>query len=209
MRTYIVYFQFLCVVAFLPFLMGQQSCQVQESLLQTLNDFVKNRFQPQVAGTYIYVSQLSFVEVKTKQIVANSKEVRLINKAVQQGIRQAERANPNLKFNAYGHTIRNTAANVNSLIDNFYNIDRTPEENMDAVIRTVMDPADVDVIITGQYIDKNTTILLRPLLISKLDSKTVAKMLRFSKSEYICGDVLCPNAYEGIAKAVKDLLDSL
>jgi len=189
--------------------MGQQGCQIQESLLQTLNDFVKNRFQPQVEGTYIYVSQLSFVEVKTRQIVGNSKEVRLINKAVQQGIRQAERANPNLKFNVYGHTIRNTAANVNSLIDNFYNIDRTPEENMNAVIRYVMNPADVDVIITGQYIDKNTTILLRPLLISKPDRKTVAKMLTFSKSEYICGDALCVNAYEGIAKAVKDLLDSL
>lgn len=209
MRTYIIYFQFLCVVAFLPFLMGQQSCQVQESLLQTLNDFVKDRFQPQVAGTYIYISQLSFVEAKTRQIVGNSKEVRLINKAVQQGIRQAERANPNLKFNAYGHTIRNTAANVNSLIDNFYNIHRTPEENMDAVIKYVMDPADVDVIITGQYIDIGATILLKPLLISKLDRKEVGKMLRFSKNEYICGDVLCVNAYEGIAKAVKDLLDSL
>ena len=209
MRTYLVYFQFLCLVSFLPFLMGQESCQIQESLLQTLNNFVKDRFQPQVAGTYIYVSQLSFVEAKTRQIVGNSKEVRLINNAVQQGIRQAERANSNLKFNLDGHTIKNTAANVNRLIDNFYNINRTPKENMDAVIKNIMDPADVDVIITGQYMDNDTTILLKPLLISKLDRKDVAKMLRFSKSEYICGDSLCTNAYEGIAKAVKDLLDSL
>lgn len=204
----IVFFQLLLLLGTAPYLMGQQSCQVQESLLETLNGFSK-RFQPQATGSHIYISQLSFIDVKTKEIVAETNEVRLINEAVQQGIRQAEKVNPSLKFNADGHEIKNTSSNVNRLTAEFYNANRTPDENMTAVINDFMDPENVDVIITGQYMDNDTVILVKPLLISKQDRKQVAKMLRFNKDEYICGDALCVNAYESISKAVKDLLDSL
>ncbi|MCI5127374.1 MAG: hypothetical protein D3905_15585 [Candidatus Electrothrix sp. AS4_5] len=207
-RAGIFFLQVLCMLGAVPFLMGQQSCQVQESLLQTL-DTLANRFQPQTPGNFIYVAQLSFIDGKSKKILQNTKEVRLINQAVVQGIRQAELANPYLKFNQTGHIIHDTEENIRYLTSNFYNSNRTPEENLNAVVQGVMAPAEVDVIVTGQYIDNDTSVVLAPLLISRQDKKQISKRLVFNKHDYICGQQLCTNAHEEIAKAVKSLLDSL
>ncbi|OQW92871.1 MAG: hypothetical protein BWK78_00245 [Thiotrichaceae bacterium IS1] len=216
-KNFILVAQLFCIMAFMPLLLGQSECQVNQSLLSTLENLLKTKFG-QSGGQQrpIYVTQLSFADVKTGEIMAQTEAVELVNKAVLDGIRQAERINPNIKFNVTAHEIKNTAENVSKLIQSFYNKNNTPDENMSAIINDMMEPAQVDVIVTGQYLEEQDQVKLKPLVISKRDRKQVAEQLFFGKDEYMCQDpnnsskkALCQNAYEKIAQTVKRLLDNL
>ncbi|RKZ39339.1 MAG: hypothetical protein DRQ41_10700, partial [Gammaproteobacteria bacterium] len=77
----------------------------------------------------------------------------------------------------------------------------------------MMVPAQVDVIVTGQFVDDQEKIKVKPFIIIKKSQKIVAKSLIFLKNEYICADpvnpkkrALCSNTYEEIAQTVKELL---
>ena len=140
----------------------------------------------------------------------------LINEAVVDGIEQARKVNPAIKFNVPGHKIRNTDDNVNKLIGRMFDINLTPSEKILNIINNMMEPAGVDVIVTGQFIDEQDRINMKPVVIIKSTQKILAKSLTFLKADYICTDTvdsrkkaLCPKTYEEIAQAVKELLEQL
>lgn len=210
--------QMLLILAFMPFLMGQQECPVSQSLLDALRDLLQVKITggSQGGGAQdTYVTRLSFIDAKTRTQI-QTLESELINEAVVDGIQQACKANPALKFNVPGHMIKDTAGNVNKLIDFIFDPNLTPAERNLKIIKGMMDPAQVDVIVTGQFVDEQEKIQVKPITIVKRNEKTVAKSLTFLKENYICKDpvnpkkkALCSNTYEEIAQAVKELLEQL
>ena len=161
----------------------------------------------------IYVTQLSFIDAKTRSLIQPS-DSELINNAVVDGIQQALKTDPNLKFNEPGHIIKNTSGNVNKLIDLVFDPMLTPAERTMKIISEMMNPANVDVIVTGQFTDERETISIKPITIIKRNEKVVAKSLLLLKPDYLCDNPvynrkkeLCTNTHEKIAQAVKELLE--
>ncbi len=208
--------QMLVIILCLPFLLAQD-CQINQNLIQSLQDLISKKFTPASGQSNIYVTQLSFIDAKTRTIIAQPEEVELINKAVNDGIKRAQGTNPALKFNEQGHTIKNTDDNVNKLIDIIFDPGLTPNERSDKIIRDLMNPNGVDVIVTGSYVDDGgEKLAIKPMTIVKGSRKAVVKTVSLLKKDYICPDpanaakkALCKDAHEEIAKAVKELLEAL
>lgn len=171
---------------------------------------------PTAPGEKTYITQLSFMDTDTKSIMVQTEEAKLINGAVLDGIKRAQKVNPDIKLNAPGHELKNTDANVETLIKLIHNRNQTPEERINSIISDMM--AQLDVIVTGQYTDRGAPepILLKPFLIVKKEKKILTKSLSFDRQQYICSDpndktqkALCASSHEEIAKAVKELLEAL
>ncbi|OQW92872.1 MAG: hypothetical protein BWK78_00250 [Thiotrichaceae bacterium IS1] len=213
----ISFLQLLLILAFMPLLLGQSDCQINQNLLTTLQNLITGKLSPSAPGqSEVYITHLSFIDDNTKSMMAQTEESDLINKAVVDGIGRASKANSSLKLNASGHEIKNTDANVNNLINIIANPNVTPAEKMGKITKDMMEPNKVDVIVTGSYVDKGEDVVVKPIVIVRKDQKSTAKTLTFKKPQYICPDpvnpqkkALCSNAHEDIAKAVKDLLESL
>jgi len=165
-----------------------------------------------------YITQLSFMDTDTKSIMVQTEEAKLINEAVLDGIKRAQKNNPYIKLNASGHALKNTDANVNNLISIISDRNKTPEERRNTIFSDMMAPNQLDVIVTGQYTDRGDPddIVLKPFIIVKKEEKIVTKSLKFDRQQYICSDpidkyrkVLCASTHEEIAKAVKELLEAL
>jgi len=209
--------QSVIIAIFTLLLMGPQDrCQISDELIKQLESLVSAKLgQPSQGQSHVYVTQLEFIDAITKMRMP-SEESALIDKAVVTGITRAVQTNPQLKYNDANHTIENTPANVQKLIDIIFDPLLTPEKRMGQIISDIMSPAKVDVIVTGQYVDNQQTLQVRPFTIVKASQKIVSKALDFKKDEYFCPDpvdknrkALCQNAHESIAQAVKELLESL
>jgi signal recognition particle subunit SEC65 len=209
--------QMLLILAFMPFMMGNEGCPVSQDVIDAIRDLVQGKITKGSGGEQqdTYVTRLSFIDAKTRSQI-QTLDSELVNGAVVDGIQQACKANPALKFNVQGHIIKDTQGNVNKLIDLIFDPNLTPAERSLKIIKGMMDPAQVDVIVTGQFVDEQEKIHVKPLTIVKRNQKTVAKSLTFLKADYICKDpvnpkkkALCSNTYEEIAQAVKELLEQL
>ena len=199
----------LCI----PFLMGQQGCP---------NEFVTmldgllgpgGKFEPTEA---LYVNSLSFMDAVTKTIMLRTETADLINKAVLQGIHNAQKVNDKIKHNERGHAIEDNDANGQAIIDVTFHPNMTGDEKITKIIQDMMDPKQVDVIISGQYIDSGQSINVRPYTIDKRNKNIVSREATFAKDDFVCSDpaqpavkVLCQDAHEEIARMVEDLLKNL
>lgn len=210
--------QLVLIIAALPFLSGQSECNVNEDLIKNLNNLVSQKFQPAPGNEEVFVTNLSFIDADSGQMYAQTEESLLINKAVEDGIQRAASTNQNIRFNQSGHMIDNTGANVNKLIEMLNDANATPEERQQSIIAKLMDPNNVDVIVTGTVKDLSSedAVQLIPLVINRGSENTVYKELTFPKAEYICPDpvnakkkTLCADAHEELAKVVKELLETL
>jgi len=211
-------FQLILMFLCLPFLVGQSDCQINQGLIQSLQNIFNQKFKPATPGANIYITQLSFMDTDSKSIMVATEEAKLINGAVLDGIGRARKINSDIKLNASGHALKNTDANVSKLTTIIHDRNKTPEERINAIISDMMDPNQLDVIVTGQYTDRGASepILLKPFLIVKKEKKILTRSLKFDRKQYICPDpvdktqkALCASSHEEIAKAVKELLDAL
>lgn len=166
----------------------------------------------------LYITNLSFMNASTQSTMANTEMAELINGAVTKGMNEAQKTNQTLVINENGHTIPNTDANVNKLVNITFEPDLTKTEKVNKMIMDLMNPNSVDVIVTGQYVDdaKNPLISIRPLIIVNYQQKIVTKKnLQFSKEELLCENpiskkkVLCKIAFDEILQAVQELLEQL
>jgi hypothetical protein len=90
-------------------------------------------------------------------------------------------------------------------------------ERVNRVINEMMTPHNVDVIVTGQYIDdaRSPLITVRPFIVIRDQQKFITKNLQFKKDELECKDpiskktILCKEAYDEISQAVKELLEQV
>jgi len=189
---------------------------VTDSMLKSLQELANTKVPSTTFGGYI--TQLSFMNTDTKSIMVQTQEAKLINDAVLDGIKRAQKVNSAIKFNASGHVLKNTDANVGKLTKIIYDRNKTPEERKNIIINDMMVPNKLDVIVTGQYLDRGTpySIILKPFILVKKNKKIVTKSLKFDRQQFICSDpndstqkALCASSHEEIANAVQDLLESL
>ncbi len=192
--------------------------EVSHSLMASIQPLLQSKISSAVplGQSHIYVSQLSFIDPLAKTTLGSTEESNLINSAVENGARQALVDIRFIKYNEYGHMLPNTEGNTTKLISLMFDQTKTYKERVNSIINELMIPNGIDVIITGNYIDKGDTVIIKPMTVVRTSKKTVAKTLNFSKADYICTDsassnkkVLCKNAYKNIATAVKELLDAL
>lgn len=206
----------LLVSSLLPIFMAQNDCQLNEAFNKLFKQ-IKTKIPPKSGAQQTYVTQLSFMDTKTQSIMAVTEHAKLIDEAVQKGMIEAARLNPHLAINEPGHEIKNTDGNVNTLVNITFDPNLTKSEKIAQISNKMMVPNNVDVIVTGQYIDdgQNPLISVRPLVIVKDDRKIVTKNLQFSKQELFCEDsvskkvTLCGGAHDQIAQAIQDLLNQL
>jgi hypothetical protein len=212
------FFLLVAILALAPFLLGQNECQINQDLVNSLNQLVKQKFTPAPGHDKVYVTQLSFVDAVTRAMYAQTEESTLINNAVLAGIQNAAQTNPALLFNQPNHSLENTQANVDKLIELMTDENKDPDQRLGSIVSELMEPNGVDVIVTGTYTDlaKEDQISLEPIVINRSSRKALSKELKFAKSEYICPDpnnaakkALCANTHEEIAKVVKELLEAL
>jgi len=210
--------QLLAIILTIPLLMGQQDCQgIADHLMKNIQDLIQQKVAtPPPGQQYVYVSQLSFIDALTKTTIGATEESELINDAVKAGIEKAVTSNSQLKYNEQGHEIANTDGNINKLIELIFDPNKTPKQRVSDIINQMLNPNNVDVVVTGNYVDQGDTVTLKPMTVVRTSQKVVAKTLNFNKQDYMCSDpantskkALCKNAYENIAKAVKELLEAL
>lgn len=213
--------QVLLIVAFLPFLIGQNQCPINQNLNSALQDLIKDKFIPPPGQDYLYITQLSFIDVEAYNQNdiwwGDTEESRLINQAVEDGIWRATKINRKLKYDEPGHIVVDNYTNHNRLTNILTNSTLTLLQKADQIIRKMM--SHVDVLVAGYYLNKGkgaSSVTLIPLIIVKEDKRTSIIKLTLNKREYLCTDpmnsrvkVLCTGAHEKIAKAVKKLLEQL
>jgi hypothetical protein len=208
--------------------LGQNECRaieqgcfsdISDGLIQAfieLNSYrLKDNYFPQSVNNIIYVTKLFFIDAKTRTI-ATGPNVEPTNLLISEIIAQFRKVFPPLKLNAPGHLIKNTAENVNKLIELIFDPMLTPTERAMKIIKEMMEPAGVDIIVTGQFVEEQDRIQVKPLVIVKKNQKIVGKSLTFLKKNYLCSDptnpqkkVLCPLVREEGCRAAIELLEQL
>jgi len=202
----------LFLIALIPLIMGNENCQVQQQLMDMLNQ----KIRPPQGQNDIFISHLTFMDPTTGTSIFQTEAGKLINNAVINGINQAQKKNPSFKHNAAGHVLEDTDANVNKLVSITFDPNMNKGDKISRIIRDLMDPAQIDVIVTGQYFEKGAIVDVRPLIIVKKEKKIVTKVAQYQKSAFLCSDpnntstkVLCQGAHDEISKLVKELLEQL
>lgn len=164
-----------------------------------------------------YVTHLSFMDARAMSSMADTQMAQLIDQAVMAGMKKAQKTNPEKAVNEKNHSLANTEANVNRMVNIVFDPNRTKTEKINKIITQLMTPNGVDVIVTGHYIHdaRNSLISVRPLIIVKGSRGIITKNLQYGKDELICPDPvtgkrrLCKGAHDDIARAVKELLERL
>jgi hypothetical protein len=165
----------------------------------------------------VYVTNLTFMDIRNHTTMARIELGGWIDKAVVTGMNLGRKSNDNLIPNAVEHTIPNTYKNAETLVNITFNPNLSLLNKIDRITRELMITHNVDIIVTGQYIEEssNSVITIRPLLIIKNEYYIRYIPIQFKKSELFCQDprskkkVLCQMAFDKIAGAVKELLDEL
>lgn len=192
----------------------QEGCDVDKGLQDLMSRVFDGWSQnPSTPGGKIYVSHLSFMDGITKtQII--SEESELIDQAVQDGMDAAAQSNGNILVNQPGHTVPNTDANVTRLAEISFNPNFTQEEKFREAVTALLEPHDVDVLISGIVTDTGQIIQIKAMGVSKPDENIRSRDMSFQKREDLFARVngtltLTPRGREEIKVAVKELLDSL
>jgi len=202
----------IIIMCIFPLLMGNENCQIQEQLIDMLNQ----KIRPAQGQREIYISHLTFMDPTTGTSLFQTEAGKLINNAVINGINQAQKNNPSFKHNAPGHKLEDTDGNVNKLVNITFDPNLNKGDKINKIITDLMNPANIDVIVTGQYFEKGPLLDVRPLIIVKKEQKIVTKVAQFKKSEFLCSDpnnpstkALCQGAHDEISRLVKELLEQL
>jgi len=161
-----------------------------------------------------YISHLSFMDPTTGNTILHTNTGKLINDAVIKGINQAQKKNPLIKHNAAGHILEDKDTHLNRLVNIVYDRSMNKRDKINKIVNKLMIPADIDLIITGQYFEKGDIVDIRPFIISKKERYLVIKAVQLKKSEFLCTDpinpkntVLCKGAQEEISRLTKELLE--
>ena len=206
----------IVIFTLLPIFMGQDDCQVNDTI-NKLFDTINKKLPPPPGQNKMYITHLTFMDALTKTSIANTEVAELINEAVIKGMNEAHKNNNKLAINEPGHIIDNTDKNNNQLVNTTFDPNLTKSQKINKIITEMMNPSHVDVIVTGHYIDdaQNPKVSIRPLVIVKHNQKIVTRNLQFAKKELMCEDpnskkkILCRGAHDQIAQAVQELLEEL
>jgi len=181
-----------------------------------LTDMFNKKLKPPKGQSKIYVTHLTFMDPTTGSSMFQTEFGHLINDAIINGIRMAQKTNHIIMHNERDHSIYDTDSNNNKLVNIIFDPNLTKSDKITKIIIDMMLPNNVNVIVTGQFIDKGEIIEVRPLTIVEHDQKVVTKVATYRKKDFVCSapdhrykTVLCTAAYEEISKIVQELLEAL
>ena len=72
-RGLIAILQVLLMVAFIPFLLGQNECKITQKLADTIQKLIPKAFPPPPGQKYVYVTRLSFIDVELRDVLSSLK----------------------------------------------------------------------------------------------------------------------------------------
>jgi hypothetical protein len=206
-------------ISLIPLFSANQDCNVPEIEEMLCQAFGTCQGGGGTAiGEEAYISHLTFMDAQTKTMLVQTEYAELLNKALVDGMNKASMSNSNIKVNQPGHTLPNTDASVNTLVNITFDPNLDKAQKIGEIVTALMDPHDVDVIVTGMYVDNagSKLIEIRPLIIVKKDQKIVSKNLQFEKAKLFCADpadenvtALCTSAHDDIKEAVAELLENV
>jgi len=187
----------------------------KKKCIQYLN-MSNQKIQPPAEQSNIYISHLSFMDPSNGSSLFHNEIGKLINGAVINGIHNAQKVNPRIKYNAEDHKLEDTDTRVYKLVEITFDNILTRNEKISKIIKEIMEPANIDVIVTGLYIDKGSVVDIRPLIIVKYEQKIVTKLATFEKKDFLCSDpynpsstFLCKKSCDKISELVEELLAAL
>ncbi len=191
---------------------SQDRCGLDEGL----RDMLENKFGEMTEGPggtsrTVYVSNVSFIDAITKTGFL-SEEGLLIDQAVLDGMNNAAATDPNIVVNDPDHTVPNTDGSVQKLVDIWFDPNLSRDDKYVQAVAELMDPYQVDVLITGMVADTGEAIQIRPMGVSKPDRTIQLKELQFANREALFKEVdgtlsLSVKGHEEIRKAVQDILE--
>lgn len=160
------------------------------------------------------IAHLAFMKTSDRSPMVYDNLGRLINKAVNNGMRMASAANKLLEVKDEARQTFNTEKNANTATNIFFDPNMTNDEKTRIIIERMMNPNRVDLVVTGYFIDDGSSdmVSVRPIVIYKYNQDIQTENLQFKRSELFCRDpytrqeVLCQSAAQQIAEAVKKLL---
>ena len=198
----------------LCFLMAQNDCQLDEQILKLID----SSFSSSGINNKIYISNLSFLDVETKSILA-IRSASQINEVVQEGMHTLAQSKKNYVVGspAQFSPLVDNDANGRKLVNIFWDPNLNPKEKIERIIRELMEPHGIDGLVAGQYLEKsNGALIVRPFVISRSNKSLVTESLLFKPEEFLCRDpanpsieTLCDSAHEEIKDAVIRLLKQL
>lgn len=196
------------------FLSAQSNCNIDQEIKSML-DGAFARTQSQTAK--IYVSSVSFLDKDTGSTFGTP-TAELINKAVRDGMATMASTDPaKYAANAPQHSIADTDANANKLASIFWDQNLTKDQKLEKIIKDVMEINGVDVLMAGQYVQRDDkTVNLRPFIVSRANKSMVSENFNYNVGEFLCTDpanqsvkTLCPKAHDDVRDAVVRLLRQL
>lgn len=161
----------------------------------------------------LFVASLTFMDAISQSINDRTGVAKLINENVVERLNKAltsagKRWGRRVLINEKGHTISISGESVKQLTFITFNPDLSPTDKLKVITDQIMEPADVDALVTGQYIVEPTTdkVIIRPIVILKDSKKIITEKWEFKPAELVCpqkttGDtkqVLCPQVLDRI-----------
>jgi hypothetical protein len=201
----------LAVVFLMTAIMGQaNNCANIQDILPKLDTV----FQPN-AGSKIYISNLSFLDAKTRSVMAAG-DAELLNEAVKDGMSTLANTDKRYVINDPQHRLENNDANATKLSDLFWDANMPREQKVEKIVADLMEPAGIDGLIFGQFTEDTDGITVRPIVVTRRDKKLVTETKKFKVDEYNCTDpnnasrkVLCQKAKEEVRDIVVRLLSTM
>jgi hypothetical protein len=204
----------LVIVGFSVLLMGQaKNCGDLSSLMPE----IEKMFNSGGKSQKIYIANLSFMDAASKSIMGAG-DAELVNTAVEEGMKTLSQQEPKYVINDPKHSLPNNDANAQKLNVIYWDQNLSRTEKVDKIIKDLMEPAGIDGLVAGQFIQdiKDGSVNLRPFVISRSTKNLVTESRTFKKEEFECKDpnnqnrkVLCDAAVEDIRKTVMNLLKQL
>ncbi|RKZ73875.1 MAG: hypothetical protein DRQ57_12985 [Gammaproteobacteria bacterium] len=158
----------------------------------------------------LFITHLSFMDASAGMPLESSIS-NPINQAVIAGIQLAQQDMPYLKLNESGHKIDNSDEKVNEFVNLFLDFNLTKSKKIEAIVQKMMIPNRVDVILTGQYLEKvGDAIHVRPFILFKNNRRMTTTNFIFQKKDFICSNnALCQGVHTQLRDAVRELLGNL
>jgi len=194
-----------------PLLLSNERCIIEDIIIN-IDKQIKAKIT-HLQKNPVYVSHLTMIDGDNNMSFFNSDSIKLINSTVIQGLQLVQKQYKLIKHNARGHTLQDTEENAKRLKDIVLNKKLTTPKKMEMIINELMEPANIDIIVSGVFYEGDRVLKIKPFIINRCERTIVTKMTQFDKHRFICDDpankgnkMLCKSAYEEIAKLVEELL---
>ena len=191
------------------------------TLEMILENFPKAFFPIQSQSQQVQVVYLDFMEALTRSLKQQTAIDKLVHGTVYNEIKRELssmiiRRGKQLVLDMQTYKKLNTPAHINQLIDIIFEQDVPVGDKINKIARRLQVPGNVDIIVTGQYIDNpgNHNVMIRPVIIRKNAIEVNTSNLIFARNRLICQDpatnkkLPCPDSDSYIGDRMRQFISN-